>query len=94
MHFAARATEMVACPFGFGTMEALFELLTLVQAGKMARIPIVLVGTGFWQRAIDFGFLAQEGTVTRDDLDHFTLVETAKEAVDALEGLYDGRPPA
>jgi uncharacterized protein (TIGR00730 family) len=94
MHFASRAKGMVAFPGGFGTMDELFEILTLVQTGKMARIPIVLVGIDFWQRAIDFGFLVQEGMIAREDLDLFTMVETAEEAVNALERFYGGRPPA
>jgi predicted Rossmann-fold nucleotide-binding protein len=93
MHFPSSAKGMLACPGGFGTMNERCKILTLVQTSKMARVPIMLVGTGLWQRAINVGFLVQEGTVAREDLDLFTLVETADEAVNALEGFDGGRPP-
>jgi uncharacterized protein (TIGR00730 family) len=93
MHFALRAKAMVAFPGGFGTLDELFEILTLVQTGKMAPIPIVLVGTGFWQQAINFDFLIEEGMISAADKARFTLVETAEDAVAALQKFYHGRPP-
>ena len=93
MHFAVRAKGLVAFPGGFGTLDELFEILTLVQTGKMKPIPIVLVGAAFWRQAINFNFLIEEGMIAAADVALFTLVETAEEAVAALQDFYHGRPP-
>ncbi|AKI03303.1 TIGR00730 family protein (plasmid) [Hoeflea sp. IMCC20628] len=93
MHFALRAKAMVAFPGGFGTLDELFEILTLVQTGKMPAIPIVLLGAAFWRQAINFDFLIEEGMISPADKALFTLVETAEEAVTALQEFYHGRPP-
>jgi uncharacterized protein (TIGR00730 family) len=93
MHFALRAKAMVAFPGGFGTLDEVFEILTLVQTGKMAPIPIVLFGAEFWRRAIDFDFLVEEGMISPDDTRLFRLVDTAEEALAALQEFYHGRPP-
>lgn len=93
MHFAMRAKGMVCFPGGFGTFDELFEILTLVQTGKMAPIPIVLVGASFWRRAINFDFLIEEGVIAAADVALFTLVNTAEEAVAALQDFYHGQPP-
>lgn len=93
MHFALRARALVAFPGGFGTLDEVFEVLALVQTGKMAPVPIVLVGTVFWSRAVDFGFLVAEGVIDPADADLFSLVDTAEEAVSVLENFYDGKPP-
>ncbi|MBV2185823.1 MAG: TIGR00730 family Rossman fold protein [Rhizobium sp.] len=93
MHFAVRAKGLVAFPGGFGTLDELFEILTLVQTGKMKPIPIVLVGASFWRQAINFDFLIEEGMIAAADVALFTLVETAEEAVAALQDFYHGNPP-
>jgi hypothetical protein len=93
MHFAVRAKGLVAFPGGFGTLDELFEILTLVQTGKMKPIPIVLVGASFWRQAINFNFLIEEGMIAAADVALFTLVETAEEAVAALQDFYHGSPP-
>lgn len=93
MHFLLRARAMVAFPGGFGTLDEVFELLTLVQTGKMARIPIVLVGSEYWRRVIDFDYLVEEGFIVAKDLDLFTRVDTAEDIVSVLEAFYDGNPP-
>lgn len=93
MHFALRAKAMVAFPGGFGTLDELFEILTLVQTGKMAPIPIILFGASFWRQAIDFDFLIEEGMIAAADKALFTMVETAEEAVLVLERFYHGKPP-
>lgn len=93
MHFAMRAKGMVCFPGGFGTFDELFEILTLVQTGKMAAIPIVLVGASFWRQAINFDFLIEEGVIAATDIALFTIVETAEEAADALQDFYQGSPP-
>ena len=93
MHFLLRARALVAFPGGFGTLDELFEVLTLVQTGKMARIPIVLVGSEFWRRAIDFDYLVEEGFIEPQDAQLFTCVDVAEDIVAALEDFYDGNPP-
>lgn len=93
MHFLMRARALVVFPGGFGTMDELFEVLTLVQTGKVRRVPIVLVGTDFWRRAINFEFLIAEGFISAQDLQLFTVVDAAEEIVAALHKFYDGKPP-
>lgn len=93
MHFLLRARALVAFPGGYGTLDELFEVLTLVQTGKMARIPIVLVGSEFWRRVVDFDYLVDERFVTAQDVQLFTRVDAAEEAIAALEAFYSGRPP-
>lgn len=94
MHFLLRAKALVAFPGGFGTFDELFEVLTLVQTGKVARIPIVLFGRAFWQRAVDFDFLVEEGLVSAEDIALFSIVETAEEATAVLHDFYHGMPPS
>jgi len=93
MHFLMRARALVAFPGGFGTMDELFEAITLVQTGKMPRIPIVLVGSAFWNRLIDFEFLVEQGVISPGDLNLFRIVDTAQHAVDAIYGFYGGSIP-
>jgi uncharacterized protein (TIGR00730 family) len=88
MHFLLRAKALVAFPGGYGTLDELFEALTLVQTGKIARIPIVLVGTSFWRRAVDFEFLIKEGMISPEDADLFHTVDSAEAAVDVLCRFY------
>lgn len=92
MHFLLRARALVAFPGGYGTMDELFEVLTLVQTGKMAPIPIVLVGTGFWRRAINFDFLVEEGFISPRDVRLFTCVDRAHEIIAELETFYRDGP--
>ncbi len=80
MHFLMRARAVAVFPGGFGTFDELFELLTLVQTGKMAPIPILLFGRSFWEKVVDFQALAYEGVIAPDDLGLFHMVETADEA--------------
>lgn len=94
MHFLLRARALVAFPGGYGTLDELFEVLTLVQTGKVKRVPIVLVGAAFWRRAIDFQFLVEEGFVNAEDVELFSVVETAEEVVAILHEFYGGVPPA
>jgi hypothetical protein len=84
MHFLLRAQALVAFPGGFGTLDELFETLTLVQTGKVEPIPIVLVGAEFWRRAVDFEFLVEEGVISSEDRRIFRIVETAEEAWEAI----------
>ena len=93
MHFLMRAKALVAFPGGFGTFDELFEVLTLIQTGKMDRIPIVLFGITFWQQAINFDFLIEEGLISPADRDLFTMVETSEQVIAVLEEFYQGAPP-
>lgn len=80
MHFLMRAKALVAFPGGFGTMDELFEALTLIQTHKIKPIPVLLFGKEFWDKIIDFNALADEGMISYDDLNYFSYVETAEEA--------------
>ncbi len=91
MHLLMRAKALVAFPGGYGTLDEVFEVLTLVQTGKMPKLPIVLFGKDFWSRAVNFDFLVAEGMITQQDRKLFAFVETAEEAVTVLEGFYQGR---
>ena len=91
MHFLLHAKGLVAFPGGYGTLDELFEVLTLIQSGKMKRIPVILAGRAFWRRAVDFDLLLDEGYVSPSDLDLFTCVDEAQEINDALERFYVDR---
>jgi len=80
LHFMQRAKALVVFPGGFGTLDELFEILTLIQTLKSPSIPIVLVGKEYWQRAIDFEFLEEEGVISSNDLDMLTYANNADEA--------------
>lgn len=80
MHFMMRARALVAFPGGFGTLDELFEALTLVQTDKTLRIPIILFGKNYWTQLINFDFLVAEGTIDPADLDSFRFADTAEEA--------------
>ncbi len=82
MHFLMRARAVAVFPGGFGTFDEMFELLTLVQTGKMAPIPILLFGREFWNKVVNFQALADEGVISPRDLELFHFVETAEEAWD------------
>ena len=72
-------------PGGFGTLDEMFESLTLIQTGRMERIPFLLFGRAFWEKIINWDALADAGTISLDDLELFKFVETAAEAVDAID---------
>jgi uncharacterized protein (TIGR00730 family) len=80
MHFLLRAKALVAFPGGFGTLDELFETLTLVQSGKTKEVSVVLVGRAFWDRLINWPMLVEEGLISPKDLDLFHYAETAAEA--------------
>ncbi|NLA68391.1 MAG: LOG family protein, partial [Gammaproteobacteria bacterium] len=90
MHFLMHARGLVAFPGGYGTLDELFEVLTLIQTGKIAPIPVVLVGRAFWCRAINFDYLVDEGYIEPEDSVLFTVVDEAEEIIDALEQSYGG----
>lgn len=89
MHFLLRARAVAVFPGGFGTFDEFFELLTLVQTGKMKPIPILLFGKEFWSRVVNFEALAEEGVINFEDLKLFHQVETAEEAWDLIRGFYE-----
>jgi len=88
MHFLLRARALVAFPGGYGTLDELFEALTLVQTRKMRALPVILFGRAFWEEAVDFEFLAREGTIAWDDLALFSYAETAAEAWAAIQRFH------
>jgi len=85
MHFLMRAKAITVFPGGFGTLDETFEALTLIQTGRMEKVPFLLFGRAFWESIINWDALADAGTISADDLDLFRFVETAEEAVEALE---------
>lgn len=88
MHFLMRARALVCFPGGFGTMDELFETLTLIQTGKIVPIPVLLFREAWWRRIVDFEALAEHGMIARSDLDIFCFVESAEEAVAAIDSFY------
>jgi len=88
MHFLMRSVALVCFPGGFGTLDELFEALTLIQTGKSRRRPVLLFGREFWTRLINFDMLVDTGMISALDLDLFRFVETAEEAWAALESEY------
>jgi len=88
MHFLLRARAVAVFPGGFGTLDELFELLTLIQTGKMKPIPVLLFGRSFWDRIINFEALAEEGTISAEDLNLFHWCETGEEAWEHISSFY------
>ena len=80
MHFAMRAQALIAFPGGFGTLDELFEILTLVQTRKVKPTPVLLYGSSYWKRLIDFEWMVTSGTVSKNDLDCFQYVDSPEEA--------------
>ena len=80
MHLLMRAKSLVAFPGGFGTLDELFETLTLIQTQKVQPLPVLLFGQAFWERIINFDALVEEGTIANKDLALFEYVETAEDA--------------
>ncbi|EEB83395.1 LOG family protein [Roseobacter sp. GAI101] len=85
MHFLMRARAVCVFPGGFGTLDETFEALTLIQTGRMSRVPFLLFGRAFWEKIINWDALADAGTISAEDLDLFQFVETAAEAVHLIE---------
>jgi len=88
MHFLMRSIALVCFPGGFGTLDELFEVLTLIQTGKCRPRPVLLFGRDFWSRLIDFELLVETGMIGPGDVQLFTFVETAEEAWAALDAEY------
>lgn len=92
MHFLIRAKALVAFPGGFGTLDELFETLTLLQTGKTDKVIVILVGRDFWERLINWQLLVEYGLISQTDLDLFHYTETAQEAWDLI-ARHNGVPP-
>ena len=88
MHFLMRARALVAFPGGFGTLDELFETLTLIQTKKIKPVPVLLFGREYWQGIINFERLVAEGTIDPEDLDLFQYIETARDAWDVVQAFY------
>jgi uncharacterized protein (TIGR00730 family) len=88
MHFLLRARAVAVFPGGFGTFDELFELLTLIQCGKVRPLPILLFGHDFWSRMVDFEGLADEGVIARSDLELIHWSEEAEEAWAFVQDFY------
>ena len=89
MHFLMRAQALIAFPGGFGTLDELFETLTLIQTKKIKPLPVLLFGREFWQKLINFDYLVEEGVISPEDLNIFKFVETAEEAAEIVEKYFE-----
>ncbi len=88
MHFMLRARAIVAFPGGFGSIDELFEVLTLMQTKKVDRFPVILVGKDFWSTAISFNYLVDYGLIDKADLELIHFADTAKEAFNIIKIWY------
>ena len=88
MHFMMRAKALVAFPGGFGTLDELFEVITLVQTRKAKPVPIVLFGSSYWKRLFNFDVLLEEGAVSPEDLKLFAYVDEPQAAWDFIRAFY------
>lgn len=89
MHFVMRAKAVAVFPGGFGTLDEFFETLTLIQTGRMERVPVILFGETFWRGAMDLDFLAEQGTISPGDQDIIDYAETAEEAWGIISRFYN-----
>jgi uncharacterized protein (TIGR00730 family) len=88
MHFLMRAKAMVAFPGGFGTLDELFEVLTLVQTKKTQPVPIILFGSNYWKRLLNLDMLAEEGMISPEDLRLFHVTDDPQDAWDTIRNFY------
>jgi uncharacterized protein (TIGR00730 family) len=89
MHFLLRTKALVVFPGGFGTLDEMFETLTLIQTQKMKTIPVLLFGQSYWNQAFNFKFLVEQGTISPEDLQLVSYVETAAEAWQKITDFYE-----
>ena len=92
MHFLMRARAIVVFPGGYGTLDEMFETLTLRQTGRVTRMPIILIGEQYWRRIINFDALVEEGVISRGDLSLFSYAETATAAFEQIAAFYRKYP--
>ncbi len=90
MHFLLRAKALVAFPGGYGTLDELFEALTLVQTRKVKPLPIILFGERYWKRLVDFDYLVSEGTIDASDVELFVYADKAADAWNYIKYFYEG----
>jgi len=88
MHFMMRAKALVAFPGGFGTLDELFEVITLVQTRKAKQVPIVLFGSDYWKKLVNFEVLLDEGVISPADLDLFQYADDPETAWDIIRSFY------
>ena len=89
MHFMIRAKALVAFPGGFGTLDELFEVLTLVQTRKVKPVPIFLYGSAYWKKLINFDVLVEEGAISPEDVKLFNYVDDPQVVWDAIKKFYN-----
>ena len=90
MHFMMRAKALVAFPGGFGTLDELFEVLTLVQTVKTKAVPVILFGTEFWKKLLNVDLMIEEGTISAKDLNLFRYTDDPAEAWKFIEQYNNG----
>ncbi len=88
MHFLKRAKVLACFPGGFGTMDELFEALTLIQTKKIARMPVLMYGREFWDKLINWNMFVEQGMISPEDLDLLTYCETAEDGWNAIREFY------
>lgn len=91
LHFMIRAKALVVFPGGFGTLDELFDALTLRQSGRMQAIPIIMFGREYWEKVLNFRFLADEGAIDEEDLELFRYAETPEEAWQIIRSFHADR---
>ena len=91
MHFLMRAKALLAFPGGYGTLDELFEGLTLIQTQKVEPLPIILFGEKFWNKIVNFKALVDEGTIAEEDLELFVFADKAQDAWDYIKYFYQGK---
>jgi uncharacterized protein (TIGR00730 family) len=89
MHFLIRAKAVAVMPGGFGTLDELTELLTLIQTNRMEKIPIVLFGKDFWDNVLNFNYMVESGVISAEDLDLFLTTDKPREAVEYIKNFYE-----
>lgn len=89
MHFMLRAKALLAFPGGYGTLDELFEALTLVQTNKVVSLPIILFGEKYWKGLINFEYLVEQGTIDEEDLALFVYADTAEDAWQYIKYFYE-----
>ncbi len=89
MHFMMRAKALVAFPGGFGTLDELFEIITLVQTRKAKQVPIILFGSDYWKRLFNVEMLVEEGAISREDLNLFQYADDPEQAWGLIRDFYE-----
>lgn len=91
MHFMLRAKALVAFPGGYGTMDELFEALTLVQTKKVKPLPIVLFDENYWRNLVNFDYLVEQGTIAEEDIELFVYADKAEDAWNYIKYYYESK---